>query len=84
MKEDRTITTEPIELDPSELLGFSQVAKVSGVQGEPGDLGRLLSKIGLTGETGNGLPSQSMGSLLVRLQSKRIRYVSRSVSNRVG
>ena len=72
MKEDRTITTEPIELDPSELLGFSQVAKVSGVQGEPGDLGRLLSKIGGSGEIGdgNGLPSQSKGLRLARLLSK--------------
>ena len=84
MKEDRTITTEPIELDPSELLGFSQVAKVSGVQGEPGDLGRLLSKIGLTGETGNGLPSQSMGSLLARLQSKISGEVPPPVGKRVG
>ena len=44
MKEDRIIADEPIELDPSELLGFSQVAKVSGAQGKPDDLGRLLSK----------------------------------------
>ena len=39
MEEDR------IELDPSELLGLSQVAKVSGVPGKPA-LGRVLNKIG--------------------------------------
>ena len=54
MKEDRIIADEPIELDPSELLGFSQVAKVSGAQGKPDDLGRLLSKIGFEGETPPG------------------------------
>jgi hypothetical protein len=41
MKED---STQPlIELDPRELLGLSQVAKVSGKQE---DAGRLLSKVG--------------------------------------
>ena len=46
MKEDRIIADEPIDLDSSELLGFSQVARVSGAQGKSDDLGRLLSKIG--------------------------------------
>ena len=44
MKED---TTQPlIDLDPRELLGLSQVAKVSGKQE---DAGRLLSKVGTEG-----------------------------------
>jgi len=46
MKEDRIIADEPIDLDSSELLGFSQVARVSRAQGKSDDLGRLLSKIG--------------------------------------
>ena len=44
-EENKIIADEPIELDPSELLGLSQVAKVSGVSGEP-VLGRVLNKIG--------------------------------------
>ena len=43
-EENKIIADEPIELDPSELLGLSQVAKVSGVPGEP-VLGRVLNKI---------------------------------------
>ena len=44
MKED---STQPlIDLDPNELLGLSQVAKVSG---EPAADGRLLSKVGPEG-----------------------------------
>ena len=46
MKKDRITADQPIDLDSSELLGFSQVAKVSGTQGRSDDLGRLLSKIG--------------------------------------
>ena len=51
-EEDKIFADETIELDPSELLGLSQVAKVSGVPGKPA-LGlslhsRLLSKIGET------------------------------------
>jgi hypothetical protein len=46
MQEDRIGAAELIDLDPNELLGFSQVAKVSGTQGNPDALGRLLSKIG--------------------------------------
>ena len=60
MKEVSTGTEPIIELDPRELLGLSQVAKVSGKQedvsrllskvgegpGQPTTLGRLLSKIG--------------------------------------
>jgi hypothetical protein len=46
MQEDQFIAEEPIDLDPSELLGLSQVAKVSGVLAMPDALGRLLSKIG--------------------------------------
>jgi hypothetical protein len=49
MTEDRTITGEPIEFDPNELLGLSQVAKVSRIQDKPDVLGRVLSKIGLEG-----------------------------------
>jgi hypothetical protein len=44
MKEDST--KPPIELDPKELLGLSQVAKVSD---KPAADGRLLSKIGPEG-----------------------------------
>ena len=47
-EENKIIADEPIELDPSELLGLSQVAKVSGVPGEP-VLGRVLNKIGPEG-----------------------------------
>ena len=47
MKEDST--QPPIELDPRELLGLSQVAKVSGKQE---NVGRVLSKVG-EGPTGN-------------------------------
>ena len=44
MKED---STQPlIDLDPNELLGLSQVAKVSGKRAADG---RLLSKVGLEG-----------------------------------
>jgi hypothetical protein len=63
MKKDRIVTGEPVELDPSELLGFSQVAKVSGGQGKPAELGRLLSKIGLEGETSGG----PLGRLLSKI-----------------
>ena len=47
-EENKIIADEPIELDPSELLGLSQIAKVSGVPGEP-VLGRVLNKIGPEG-----------------------------------
>ena len=47
-EENKIIADEPIELDPSELLGLSQVAKVSGVPGKP-VLGRVLNKIGPEG-----------------------------------
>ena len=47
MKED---STQPlIDLDPNELLGLSQVAKVSG---KPAADGRLLSKVGPEGPSG--------------------------------
>ena len=58
MKED---STQPlIDLDPNELLGLSQVAKVSGKQAATG---RLLNKIG--GEGPAGRPSR-----LAKLLSK--------------
>jgi hypothetical protein len=44
MTKDRIVTEPVIDLDPSELLGLSQVAEVSGNQ--PSPLARLLSKIG--------------------------------------
>jgi len=43
MEED---STQPLDLDPDELLGLSQVAKVSGKQE---DVGRVLSKVGTEG-----------------------------------
>ena len=49
MTENRTTTGEPIDLDPNELLGLSQVAKVSRIPDEPDVLSRLLSKIGFEG-----------------------------------
>jgi hypothetical protein len=62
MKEDG-IGTEPlIELDPSELLGLSQVAKVSGEQEA---VGHLLSKVGPEGP-----PPPSGSPLISRLLSK--------------
>jgi hypothetical protein len=54
MNEGRIIAEEPIDLDPSELLGLSQVAKVSGVLGKPDTLGRLLSKVGENGPPATG------------------------------
>ena len=68
MKEDRIIADEPIDLDPSELLGFSQVAKVSGAQGKPDDLGRLLSKIGAARSPNS--PAERKWGHLARLLSK--------------
>jgi len=56
MKEDSTI-----ELDPRDLLGLSQVAKVSGKQAATG---RLLNKVG-----GEG-PQGTQPSRLSRLLSK--------------
>jgi hypothetical protein len=46
MNRDRVASDEPIDLDPNELLGLSQIAKVSEGLGKPGGLGRVLSKIG--------------------------------------
>ena len=46
---DWTTTGEPIDLDPNELLGLSQVAKVSRIPDKPDVLSRVLSKIGLEG-----------------------------------
>ena len=62
MTENQNIPEEPIDLDPSELLGLSQVAKVSGVRGTPDDLARLLSKI--------GEPPPPAAPLVARLLSK--------------
>jgi hypothetical protein len=47
-KDDR-MPSEPIRLDATELLGFSQIIKVAGDYTGTGssDLGRLLCKIGL-------------------------------------
>ena len=49
MTGSRTVTGEPIDLDPNELLGLSQVAKVSRIADKPEVLSRVLSKIGLEG-----------------------------------
>lgn len=46
MTENRTTTGEPIDLDPHELLGLSQVAKVSRIPEKPDVLSRVLNKIG--------------------------------------
>ena len=48
MKDDRNIDREPITLDQSELLGLSQIAKISPetAKSGPAELSRLLSKIG--------------------------------------
>ena len=70
MKEDRIIADEPIDLDSSELLGFSQVAKVSGAQGKPDDLGRLLSKIGALASSSGDSPATRKWGHLARLLSK--------------
>ena len=40
---------EPIDLDPSELLGLSQIAKISRTPDRPDVLSRVLSKIGFEG-----------------------------------
>jgi hypothetical protein len=58
-----SIGTEPlIELDPRELLGLSQVAKVSGKQE---DVSRVLSKVGAEGP-----PPPPVSPLISRLLSK--------------
>lgn len=49
MTENRTTSSEAIDLDPSELLGLSQVAKVSKIPDKPDVLSRVLSKIGFEG-----------------------------------
>jgi len=60
MKEDGT---EPrIELNPNELLGLSQVVKVSGKQE---DAGRLLSKVG--GEGAQGTQPSRLSRLLSKI-----------------
>ena len=59
MKDDSTEL--PIDLDPNELLGLSQVAKVSGKQE---DVGRVLSKVGAEG------PPPPVSPLISRLLSK--------------
>ena len=41
MNRDRVVSDEPIDLDPNELLGLSQIAKVSEGLGEPGALGQV-------------------------------------------
>ena len=46
---DWTTTGEPIDLDPNELLGLSQVARVSRISDRPEVLSRVLSKIGFEG-----------------------------------
>jgi hypothetical protein len=45
-----------IELDPRELLGLRQVAKVSETTADSRLLGRTLSKIGGENGNGNGAP----------------------------
>jgi len=56
MKENGIRTEPHIDLDPRELLGLSQVAKVSGKQE---DVGRVLSKVGeiIQGTQPRDLPS---------------------------
>lgn len=49
MSRDRVVSDEPIDLDPNELLGLSQIAKVSEGLGKPGALGQVLSKVGTEG-----------------------------------
>ena len=49
MIRNRVVSDEPIDLDPNELLGLSQIAKVSGGVGKTGGLGQVLSKIGPEG-----------------------------------
>lgn len=51
----------PIDLDPRELLGLSQVAKVSGKQE---DVGRMLSRVG---EGPSGAPSKRLAKLLSKI-----------------
>ena len=64
MKEG-SIGTEPlVELDPRELLGLSQVAKVSG---EHAATGRLLNKVG--GEGPAGRPSR-LAKLLSKIRQE--------------
>jgi len=52
-----------IKLDPRELLGLSQVEKVSDKTTDSKSLGRLLSKIG--GETGGGNGGSANGSTVI-------------------
>ena len=64
---DRVVSDEPIDLDPNELLGLSQIAKVSEGLGKPGALGQVLSKIGPEGPP---LPDLTRRPLHSRLLSK--------------
>jgi len=54
--------SDVVTLDPSELLGLSQVAKVSDKTTDSKSLGRLLSKIG---ETGGGNGGSENGSTVI-------------------
>ena len=62
MKKDSIGSEPPIELDPRELLGLRQVAKVSG---KLAATSRLLSKVGAEGP-----PPPPVAPLLSRLLSK--------------
>ena len=62
---DWKTTGEPIDLDPNELLGLSQIAKVSEGLGKPGALGQVLSKIGPEGPPLPDLPRRPLHSRLL-------------------
>ena len=61
VKEESVVIEPAIDLDPRELLGLSQVAKVSG---KPEAVGRLLCKVGTEGSPPPTIP------LVARLLSK--------------
>ena len=65
MNRDRAVSDEPIDLDPNELLGLSQIAKVSEGLGKPGALGQVLSKIGPEGPPLPDLPRRPLHSRLL-------------------
>jgi hypothetical protein len=59
MKDKPAQKNETIALDPSELLGLSQIRKLSVAPSEPVNFSRLMSKIGPTEEVEN--PGQLAG-----------------------
>ena len=82
MNRDRVVSDEPIDLDPNELLGLSQIAKVSEGLGKPGALGQVLSKIGPEGPPLPDLPRRPLHSrLLSKIGDRRADQIPKVASS---